>query len=256
GTGSLISAHPPESVSTVASIVGHARLFARCNAPGEYLRDEIERLLDQGVRCLMVPMIRRYSEAEAIVSQVRNRAKIVLMIEHKDILDDADRVIALPHVDTIYVGTNDLALSMGYRTRFGPIAAGWVESLARLTHSHGKSFSFLGFARLGANIAVPPDLLLAEYVRYKVNWGLFARSFGAEASTFALELGRVRARLAWWKDQPEASLLQAHSEFVDACKEAERVGLSKTLANPIEAPPQLEANCLPPDVSEQYKKNP
>ncbi len=227
GTGSLISAHPPESVRGVGELVGTKRLFVRCNAPGAHSENEIERLLSEGVSCLMMPMIRTFAEAEAVAQQVGGRAKLVVMIEHCDILDDVDRVAALAFVDTLYVGTNDLALSMGYRTRFGPIAAGWVDRIAKVAHLHGRGFSFLGFARLSAEIAVPTDLVLAEYARLNVNWGLFARSFSAEPTSFARELGIVRDRLAWWKRQPTSALEEARDRYLHACREAEANGLPR-----------------------------
>jgi hypothetical protein len=230
GTGSLISRHPLESVDVLRSVIGKRSLFARCNAPSRALAGEIEYLLERGVSCLMMPMIRRLSEAEAIAEQVAGRAKLVIMIEHKDILDHADCVAALPGVNTLYVGTNDLAISMGYRTRFGPVADGWIDQLSAIARSNQLEFAFLGFARLAAanTLAVPTDLVLAQYVRHRVRWGLFARSFAAKPETFAAELAQVRSRLAWWCQQPQSALDVAYDEFMLACARAEKDGLPQS----------------------------
>jgi hypothetical protein len=232
GTGSLISGHPRESVDSVRELIGTKRLFARSNDPGPLLSEEIEYLLEHGVGCIMLPMIRRVSEARETLAQIDGRARVVLMIEHRDILDDVDEVAALPGISTLYVGTNDLAISMGYRTRFGPIADGWIERLSAVARRNGLGFAFLGFARLsaGTGFAVSPDLVLAEYVRHRVKWGLFARSFAANPLNFASELDAVRQRLAWWTSQASSALEQAHEEFMTACRLAEANGLPRTHA--------------------------
>jgi 2-keto-3-deoxy-L-rhamnonate aldolase RhmA len=227
GTSSLISDHGTESLPMVREIVGPQRLFARCNGPGPHLAQEIEALIDAGVQCLMVPMIRRLDEARAVVEQVHGRARLVIMIEHKDILDQVDAVAQLPDLHTIYVGTNDLAISMGYATRFGPVADGWVERIARVAQARDVGFSFLGFAKLSLStaLAVPPDLVLAEYARLGVNWALFARSFAAVPDSFAHELALVKERLRWWFQQTPAALNEAHERFLDACARANKNGL-------------------------------
>jgi 2-keto-3-deoxy-L-rhamnonate aldolase RhmA len=229
GTGSLISGHPRESIIDMRAIVGSSRLFARCNDPGRELADEIEYLIDNGLESLMIPMVRRISEARGILAQINGRTRVVMMVEHKDILDDVDELAALPGITTLYVGTNDLAISMGYRTRFGPIADGWIERISRVAHKHGIGFAFLGFARLSnsTSLAVSPDLVLAEYVRHRVRWGLFARTFAAAPESFGDELARVRERLAWWQSQPQAALDEAHARFIEACSRAEANGLPR-----------------------------
>jgi HpcH/HpaI aldolase/citrate lyase family len=228
GTGSLISEHSPESVMMMRELVGSQKLFARCNGPGLHLHDEIEFLLRNGVQCLMVPMLRRLSEARQIVEQVAGRAQLVVMIEHVDIIDSVEAITALPGVHTIYVGTNDLALSMGYRTRFGPVKDGWVDRIASVAKAHGVGFSFLGFGRLSAVLAVPVDLVIASYARHGVRWGLFARSFAANPESFDDELQRVRQRLAWWRNQSSEALDEAYAQFMECCSEAERNGLSRS----------------------------
>jgi 2-keto-3-deoxy-L-rhamnonate aldolase RhmA len=225
GTGSLISAHSQESVPMMRELVGSERLFARCNGPGTHLKAEIESLLNNGVRCLMVPMLRRLDEAQHIVDQVAGRAQLVLMIEHADILDSVEEVAALPGVHTLYVGTNDLALSMGYQTRFGPVKDGWVDRIAAVAKARGLGFSFLGFGRLSAVLPVPVDLVIASYVHHGVGWGLFARSFAAAPQSFDNELDQVRQRLVWWRSQSTNALAEAHDRFMDCCAQAERNGL-------------------------------
>ncbi|TAG48808.1 MAG: hypothetical protein EAZ30_06540 [Betaproteobacteria bacterium] len=225
GTGSLISAHSRETVPMMRELVGSEKLFARCNGPGPHLQVEIESLLSGGVQCLMVPMLRRLSQAQQVVDQVAGRAQLVLMVEHADILDSVDAVAALPGVHTLYVGTNDLALSMGYRTRFGPVKDGWIDRIAAVAKARGVGFSFLGFGRLSARLAVPVDLVIASYVRHGVRWGLFARSFAATPQSFGDELEQVRQRLAWWRSQSSDALDEAQDRFMTCCAQAERNGL-------------------------------
>jgi 4-hydroxy-2-oxoheptanedioate aldolase len=105
----------------------------------------IKPVLDAGAMGIIVPMIRSAAEAEAAVRAIRyppagergfgpfyapprfgltmqtypdpadREILCILLIEHKDAIDDIERVVQVPGVDACLIAPFDLAMSYGYR---------------------------------------------------------------------------------------------------------------------------------------------
>jgi 4-hydroxy-2-oxoheptanedioate aldolase len=107
----------------------------------------VMKVLDAGALAVICPMINTEEEARRFVSYLRYppqgtrssgpiRAQLVhgadymrrandmvtgfAMIETKEALENLDAILAVPGLDAIYVGPNDLALSLGVEPRFDP----------------------------------------------------------------------------------------------------------------------------------------
>ncbi len=223
GTDSLISRHPVEVLADMrAAGVGPA-LFARCNPPAHALGAEIERLLDEGVRHLMVPMLRTPDEIAAVTRQVAGRARVIAMIEHADALPHVDAIAAVDGVDALYVGTNDLGATLGMHSRFGAMLPDVLEPIAAAAARYQRSFAFFGLGRAGdASLPVPTELVFAEWARLNADFCLLARSFRASPATLAADIGDARAAIARSRYAPPGELDAAHREFVARCEAAER----------------------------------
>jgi 4-hydroxy-2-oxoheptanedioate aldolase len=138
----------------------------RISHPDPYL---IARVLDTGVDGLMFARIASRQQAEDIVRNCRlapygargscpgmragkyflmpreeytrrsNDVAIVVMIETKEALDDAEGILSVAGVDGVAVGPVDLSYSLGVDSREAPEVA---EAIARVTHlarERGKS---------------------------------------------------------------------------------------------------------------------
>ncbi len=224
GTSSLLSGHALESLPMLRPVLPAGTLFVRTDPPSDQLLTQIDSMIAQGVTCFMFPMIRNLEQAQQLTAYVGNRAKVVLMIEHADVLDQVEQLAQLPDLHALYIGVNDLALSVGYASRFGPIADGLLDDLASRLHRSGIRFGFLGaadFSSTAENLPVPPDLALAEMVRLGARWIMFARSFNAAPETFAVRLSALRQRIQFWREVAPAALAMAHREFIAACSQAE-----------------------------------
>lgn len=223
GTSSLLSGHSLQSLPVLQPVLAAGTLFVRTDPPSDALLTQIDSMIAQGVVCFMVPMIRNLEQARLLTAYVGNRAKVVLMIEHADVLDQVEQLAQLPRLHALYIGVNDLAISMHYASRFGPIADGLLDDLASRLHSSGIRFGFLGAADFSTTkpLPVPADLALAEMVRLGARWIMFARSFNAAPETFTERFSALRQRIQFWRDAAPSALAIAHREFIAACSKAE-----------------------------------
>lgn len=219
GMDSLQSHHSADCLPAIRAEVGCDRLFVRCNPPAVARGREIEALLEQGVRSIMLPMLRSVADAELIARQIRGRAELMLMIEHADALPLCDTLAQIEGVRALYVGANDLALSLNLPSRFAVMTPSILDPLAAVAQARGLHFGFFGLARAGdSTLPVPSDLVIAEWVRLGADFCVLARSFHAAPHTLANELARVRARIVAWHRADAGARAGAHHEFLRCCE--------------------------------------
>lgn len=124
--------------------------------------DHIKRVLDNGAHGVVVPMVNTREEAEAAVSaclyppagtrsvggsvhalnfgcppaeyygKANDEVIVVLQCEHIQAVEDADRVFAVPGIDAIFVGPNDLAASMRGKDGSPPSAEATAQAMAHI----------------------------------------------------------------------------------------------------------------------------
>ncbi len=136
--------------------------------PSALVPSEIMRYLDAGAYGVICPMISTADDAAQLVAACRyppdgsrsfgpargllyggadyrdgaNRELLVLgMIETREGLDNLEEILAVPSLDGIYVGPNDLSLALGYRPENEssvPEVADAIELVRRRTVETGK----------------------------------------------------------------------------------------------------------------------
>ena len=233
GTDSLQSHHSIDCLPAIRDVVGAARLFARCNPPAFARGREIATLLDEGVTSIMLPMVRTVAEAADIARQIGGRATLTLMIEHADALPLCRDLARIDGVQALYVGINDLALSLGLRSRFAALTPQVLDPCADAARASGVGFGFFGLARAGdTSLPVPSDLVFAEWARLDVNFCIIARSFRAPPQLFAAELAKVRTRIAQWDCADASARATAHAEFRRCCEAADLATATRAMVGP------------------------
>ncbi len=138
-------------------------------------------VLDAGAMGIIFPMIRSAADAEAAVRAVRyppagergfgpfyaparfgltmqtyaepadREILCILLIEHKDAIDDIDAILKVPGVDACLIAPFDLAMSYGYRD--GPAHDEVQAAIARAERAIAASPVHLGGLALTAEIA-------------------------------------------------------------------------------------------------------
>lgn len=124
--------------------------------------ENIKRVLDTGAWGIVVPMVNSRAEAEAAIAAARyqplgrrsiggqlhaanfdtdpatyyaranEEILVVLMIEHVDALATIDEIAALPGLDALFIGPNDLLNSMGRPPAFESDDPAFIQAVSRV----------------------------------------------------------------------------------------------------------------------------
>jgi HpcH/HpaI aldolase/citrate lyase family protein len=223
GLGTWLSPHRERDLRTVGAALERASLFARLNPLHDGTPREVEVALEAGTRVLMLPMVLQPAEAERFVDCVRGRAETVLLVEHIEGIRRLERIAAVPGVDEIHIGLNDLALSLGMPNRWLVLEGNVLVDAGRAVRAAGLRFGVGGIGRVDdTSLPVPSDLVYAQYARTGATAALISRSFldGDEPVNLARAIADARARLALWSGRDEADLEAARAELGRAARAA------------------------------------
>jgi 2-keto-3-deoxy-L-rhamnonate aldolase RhmA len=212
-----ISDHELSDLDALRPVVRGAALFARLNALHEGSRREVETALGHGARVLMLPFFTAAEEVDRFVRMVDGRAKIALLLETAAAVVRLHEILAVPGVDEVMVGLNDLHWSMGLADPFELAASDVMTMVSDLVRARDIRFGFGGLARAGDHgLPVPSDLVLAQHVRLGSGCAWISRSFfGAAPDSIDLgaEIVRLRDRLSFWAAQSPDALLAQRDEL-------------------------------------------
>ncbi|MBC5781991.1 aldolase [Ramlibacter sp. USB13] len=193
GRNTFISAHQLEDVARVRSVLKRSPLMVRVNPVHEGTRAEVDAVLARGADRLMLPMFEGAAQLEAFAGIVAGRAPIVALLETSAALASVESWAGTPGLQEIYVGLNDLHLSLGCRFMFEPLADGSVERVARVARARGLRFGFGGIARVDEGL-LPGRDVLAEHLRLGSQAVILSRTFHREDTMdFEREVGALRA---------------------------------------------------------------
>jgi hypothetical protein len=209
GRNTFITTHQMDDVGRIRAVLRQSRLMVRVNPLHEGTRREVDEVLAQGADCLMLPMFKTPEDLRAFSDIVAGRVPITPLLETAEALRCVDDWAATPGLREIYVGLNDLHLSLGCRFMFEPLADGSVERVARVAHAAGLRFGFGGIARLGDGMLSGRDVL-AEHLRLGSKAVILSRTFHRpdEGGSFEAAVQQLR--------DAEAALAGRSSEQVQA----------------------------------------
>jgi citrate lyase beta subunit len=197
GRNTFISVHQMDDVARIKAVLTRARLMVRVNPLNPDSAAELDAVLARGADWLMLPMFTGADELRAFSTLVAGRAPIVALLETAGALATLDDWIATPGLHEVYVGLNDLHLSLGMHFMFEPLADGLVERVAVAARRQGLRFGFGGIARLDEGL-LPGRDVLAEHLRLGSQAVILSRTFnrpdesGALANPFEVEVTALR----------------------------------------------------------------
>jgi HpcH/HpaI aldolase/citrate lyase family len=181
GRNTFISTHQIGDVGRIKAVLKHSRLMVRVNPLNDATKSEVDAVLAQGADLLMLPMFNTATELHAFADIVAGRAPIVPLLETAAALESIEEWVGTPGLFEVYVGLNDLHLSLGCRFMFEPLARGMVDRVAVATRQRGIRLGFGGIARLDEGL-LPGRDVLAEHVRVGSGAVILSRTFhGSEA---------------------------------------------------------------------------
>jgi len=200
GRNTFISTHQVDDVGRVKRVLHQSRLMVRVNPLHAATAAEIDVVLAQGADLLMLPMFTNAQQLREFAALVAGRAPIVPLLETAGALHTLDDWVATPGLQEVYVGLNDLHLSLRHRFMFQALADGTVERVARAAQANGLRFGFGGIARLDEGL-LPGRDVLAEHLRLGSGAVILSRTFHRDDPDAVFEheieaLRKVEAQLA------------------------------------------------------------
>lgn len=211
----VISAHSLDDVKAMRQVITRSKLMVRINPWGEWSADEIEGVIGAGADIVMLPFFTTSAEVSAFIKRVGGRAKACLLLETLAGIEVLDDILAVPGIDFVHIGLNDLHIERGTTFMFEFLADGGVDAISAKLRAAGITFGFGGMARIGG-LTPPAERILAEHFRLGSTGVILSRSFchpsqatGSEAfeAMFRQEVAKVRAE--------EARLAQADASFFE-----------------------------------------
>ncbi len=209
GRNTFISVHSLEDVGRVKSALRHSQLMVRVNPLHEGTRAEVDAVIGAGADLLMLPMFHTPFELHEFVDIVHGRVPVIPLLETAQALTCVDEWIATPGLGQVYVGLNDLHISLGHRFMFQPLALGMVDRVAAAAKSHGLSFGFGGIARMDEG-HLPGRDVLAEHLRLGSSAVILSRTFhrAGEGGSFEDEVAKLRSAEALLSRRTSAQVEQ------------------------------------------------
>ena len=182
GMDTVQSSHTIEDVAAIRQVVRAAQLLVRCNPLHEACEgycsseEEIEAIVKNGADMIMLPYFKTPEEASRFIRMVDGRAKTNLLVETPEAVAAIDEILAVPGVDEVHIGINDL--SLGYRRKFmfELFCDGTVEMLCEKFRKADIPFGIGGIASLGRGL-LPAEYLIKEHYRLGSTAAILSRSF-------------------------------------------------------------------------------
>ena len=225
GRNAVLSKNSIETIPSIRKVLDKSELLVRTNPIGAYTEMEVNKSIAYGADILMLPMVMDQNDAETFVHFVNGRAKVCIMIETAAAMARLDKILAVPGVDELFIGLNDLHISMGLTFMFELLSDGLVEYIADKCNKAGMPFGFGGIARIGEG-DLPSDNILGEHVRLGSTSVILSRTFkgvvGVDANAHPIDLKeeveKVRVKLEEineWTDSQHIENRKIISESVD-----------------------------------------
>lgn len=250
GRNTYISNHQVGDIGLIKRNLKHSKLMVRVNPLHAGTAAEVEAVLAQGLTqgtganadLLMLPMFTNAATLQRFVDIVDGRCLIVALLENADALASIEEWIGLPGLDEVYVGLNDLHISLGMNFMFEPLANGMVDRVAAIAARQGLRFGFGGMARMDEGL-LPGRDVLAEHLRLGSKAVILSRTFAyhrrGDDTPFEVEIQALRdAEIQLAKrsqEQIDHDRLRTAAHIMDIAGNLSRSGVPSSVVGPSRA---------------------
>lgn len=186
GMNTFISEHQLDDVQAIKAVLHHSRLMVRVNPLHAGTRAEVDAVLARGADMLMLPMFTSAAQLGDFCGIVAGRVPVVALLETSGALASVAQWAGTPGLSEVYVGLNDLHLSLGCSFMFEPLVLGHLDTVARVARQHGRRFGFGGIARLDEGL-LPGRDVLGEHVRLGSGAVILSRTFHRSDAPLSFE---------------------------------------------------------------------
>lgn len=182
GLDTVQNHHTIDDIRKIRPVITKSKLMVRVNplheATSEYCssKDEIEDAIDAGADILMLPMFKTADDVEKFIKIVNGRAKIQLLLETKEAVDNIDEILEIPGIDEIHIGLNDLHLAYHKTFMFELLCDNTVSKLCKKFADKGIKYGFGGVARIGLGM-LPAEYIITEHYHLGSTAAILSRGF-------------------------------------------------------------------------------
>lgn len=182
GMDSVQNHHTVDDVRKLRSVLTKAQLLVRINPIHDMSEtfgsseEEINQVIAAGADIVMLPFFKTVEEVKKFLACVDGRTHTMLLLETPEAVDCLDDILALPGIDEIHIGINDLSLGYKKRFMFELLADGTVERLCQKIKWAGIPYGFGGIAAIGTG-TLPAQAILKEHYRLGSSMVILSRSF-------------------------------------------------------------------------------
>ena len=195
GRNTFISEHQLADIAPVKAVLKHSRLMVRVNPLHAATKSEADAALAAGADLLMLPMFRTAAELREFAGIVAGRCAISALLETRGALESLDEWVDTPGLWEVFVGLNDLHVSLGCSFMFEPLAMGLLDQVAATAHRKGLRFGFGGLARLDEGL-LPGREVLGEHLRLGSQAVILSRTFREAGGSEPMEVEIATLRKA------------------------------------------------------------
>ena len=177
GMDTVQSHHTPEDIAKVRTAIGdQAEIMARVNPLNPNSQTEIDDAIANGADVIMLPMWRTADDLRQLVRMVNGRAKVMPLLETDTAAEHLPEALAVPGIDQMHIGLNDLHLCYHQKFMFQLLADGTVDRLCIQLHDANIPYGFGGVGRPGSG-TLPAEYIIGEHYRLGSRYVILSRSF-------------------------------------------------------------------------------
>ena len=182
GLDTVKSHHTIDDVRVIKNAVESAQVLVRVNPIHDALPDypssgdEIDGAVAAGADIVMLPFFKTVAEVRSFLDFVGGRTRTMLLVETPEAVAQIDDILALPGIDEVHIGINDLSIGYGLPFMFQLLADGTVERLCRKFCKADILYGFGGIAAPGGG-ELPAEYIIREHYRLGSGCVILSRSF-------------------------------------------------------------------------------
>lgn len=182
GMDTVKNHHTVEDVKKLRPVITTSELMVRVNplheGTSEYpdSKSEIDLVIEAGADVIMLPMFRNAEEVRQFIAYVGGRAKVQLLVETAEAVENIDEIISVSGIDEIHVGLNDLHLAYHMEFMFELLCGDTIKNLCHKFKGKGLKYGFGGIARVGYGM-LPAELIIAEHYHLGSSAAILSRGF-------------------------------------------------------------------------------
>lgn len=190
--------HSFSDVRRIREVVDSAQLVVRCNPIHRGVEGypdscmETDRIINLGADVIMLPYFKNPEEVREHISYVKGRAKVYLLVETSQAVENLDEILEIPGIDEIHIGLNDLGICYRKKFLFEVLADGTVDKICDKIRQKGIPYGIGGIGAPGKPFCVsehmvPAETLIREQYRLKSSSVILSRAFCNTAKTQNLD---------------------------------------------------------------------